>query len=69
MVSKQAVTATCAHEIWLGLQLDTQLQKAQSQAEQNSREQLNLQRKVQESTAGKENSVCSLSCKALLIPD
>lgn len=57
-VSKQAVTASPACKLCLGVQLDTQLQKAQSQAELNSKEQLTLQQKIQESTAGKENSVC-----------
>lgn len=47
------------------MQLDSQLQKAQLQAEQYATEQLALQQKVQESTAGKEDSVCNLTCCAI----
>lgn len=51
----------CISDLLFSMQLDTQLQKAQSQAEQNQKEQHSLQQKIQQSTAGKENSVSNLS--------
>ena len=42
------------------MQLDTALQKAEAQASQNEQQQQTLQQKIQESMAGREDSVRTL---------
>ena len=59
----------CISDLLFSVQLDTQLQKAQSQAEQNQTEQQSLQQKIQQSTAGKENSVSDLSLLGQTVVD